>query len=131
MKKLFYKFIISSFMTIFILFFSNCNFLVDFVRYATQESYVSGKEAKNRIETAAYIGYGINSNNDMQNATVMAPLISIMAARIKDDRDYLETSIESCEENVLYSNALGLSITDQLFAGVFCNLGPGKRPDQL
>ena len=109
----------------------NCNYIVDVVRFATQESYVSGKEARNRIETAALIGYALNYNADMANANTLAPLTSIIITNIKEDREYLETQVETCEDSVFISNALSNDPVNQALTGFICNLGPGKRADQL
>lgn len=107
-----------------------CSYLVDAVRYATAEDYVGGKEAKYRIETAAYIGYGMYLASN-PNADVRAPFVAHLATRIDEDREYLETSVASCEEIMLIANATGQSVENQALAGLFCNMGPGKRADQL
>lgn len=109
--------------------FSACSYIVDVIRYAAQEDYVSGTEAKERLMTAALVGYsvrqGISGNGDLLGAAV-----GFIATRIKSDREYLNTSVKSCEEILMFAGATGQNVTNELLAGVFCNMGPGKRPSE-
>lgn len=110
---------------------TGCNYLVNAVRYATQETYISGKDTKSRISTAALIGYGIYLENNRGSGNLLAPVVSVTAVRINEERDYLESSVKSCEKIVLLTNAAGALLYDQAMGGLFCNLGPGKDPNQL
>lgn len=125
------KSMIRMFLLLLVCFSASCSYVVDVFRFAAQEDYVHGKEALYRTQTAAAIGFGIKYTNDRNNANLLAPVLSALAARIKEDRDYLESSVKSCEDILITSNGLGLDLYNQMIAGVFCNMGPGKRPDQL
>ena len=116
---------------IFILSFQSCSYVISGIRYLTQESYISGEETLNRIETAAFLGYSFFKKDNPDSADLFTPMVTIMSARIKEDRMYLETQVESCEEIVFVSNYTGLSIEDQMTAGLLCNLGPGKSPSEM
>ena len=107
-----------------------CQYIVDAVRYTTQEEYVSGKEARYRIESAAYIGFGLHFVSN-PGSDGLAPIVAALSTRVKEDRDYLETSVATCEETLLVSNFTAQPLSGQILAGLVCNLGPGKRPDQL
>lgn len=108
----------------------SCSYLVDVVRYATQEDYVSGTEAKDRLMTAALVGFGVRQGTS-GSGDLLGAAVGFIAARIKTDREYLNTSVKSCEEILMFAGATGQSIYNEMMAGVFCNMGPGKRPDQF
>lgn len=107
-----------------------CSYAVDGVRYLTQEDYVSGGEAQYRLQSAVLLGYGLRYQNNPQ-ADFVSAYIAFLATRVKDDRDYLETSIASCEEILFVAGAAALTPEQAVQAGLYCNLGPGKRPDEL
>ncbi len=110
--------------------FSSCAYLVDVVRVATQEEYVSGSEAKARLMTAALVGYSVRQGTT-GNGDLLSAAVSFAAARIKSDREYLDSSVHSCEEILLMAGATGQNVYNGMLAGVFCNMGPGKQPDEL
>lgn len=109
---------------------ASCSYLVDGARYLTDEDYRSGSEAEDRLQSAVLIGYSLQYQSNQQ-ASLIPPYTAFLTTRIKTDRDYLNSSIESCEQILLVAGAANLSVEQAVTAGLFCNMGPGKRPDQL
>jgi len=111
--------------------FSGCNLLITAVGELTNERYISGREAKMRLQSAALIGYGLNSILAPSSASFAKPIVSLIATRIAEDRRYLESAVESCEETLWASNMAGVDFVGQFMAGLICNLGPGRDPNEI
>src|SRR5690606_15428233 len=98
-------------------FSSGCNYLVDGVRYLAQEDYVGGGEALGRVRAAALVGYAVRvGNNQATTEDALAPALSALSTRIKRDRDYLETSVRSCEDTMLLTNVFTSDLSQHILA---------------
>ena len=86
---------------------------------------------KQRLTSAAFTGFGVYRASNPSNVLVERPIVSVISTRIDEKNKYLETQVESCEEILFVSNATGMDITNQVIAGLICNLGPGKKPSEL
>lgn len=108
----------------------SCSYAVDGVRFVAQEDYVSGSEAQFRLQSSVLLGYALRYQSD-PTADFISAYIAYLTTRVKDDREYLESSIAACEEIMFVAGAAALSPEQALLSGLFCNLGPGKRPDEI
>lgn len=109
----------------------SCSYAVSAVRYLTQETYISGKDVKERLIAAAFAGFGVYRASHPTDVRIEEPVVAIASARVDENNKYLETQVESCEEILFVSNATGMDVTNQVMAGLLCNLGPGKKPSEL
>lgn len=109
---------------------SQCSLAVDAVQYLAQEDYISGEDTLTRLQTAAAIGYSIRLGSQ-PDYNPMLPMISVWTTRINTEREYLKSSVESCEHILLISSGSGQDTMGQIMAGLVCNLGPGKKKDSL
>lgn len=106
-----------------------CSYAVDVARYATEERYISGKEAKSLLTTSVMSGYAIYLQTH-PSADPIPPALGLFSTRVKENREYLKSTIDECSNNLLLTSATGQNSMNMMLTGLICDLGPGKSADE-